>query len=98
MKSQFAFLSSYTYSAEAQIFKGLLESHSIEVFMRDHNTVDADPLVSNAVGGVKLFVRENDLKKAAEILSAVKEYSVNDNGVPIECPNCHAHQAEMITS
>ena len=98
MEPQFTFLSSYTYSSEAQIFKGLLESNGIDVFLRDNHTVDADPLVSNAVGGVKLFVKTQDLDRAKTILSEVRQCSVDENGQPVKCPNCGAQKAEMVTS
>ncbi|RZJ68526.1 MAG: DUF2007 domain-containing protein [Flavobacterium sp.] len=98
MEPQFSFLATYTYSSEAQIFKGLLESHGIEVFIRDNHTVDADPLVSNAVGGVKLFVRTEDLDMAKDILGEVRQYSVDEYGQPITCPECGAQKADLVTS
>ncbi|MBC7655284.1 MAG: DUF2007 domain-containing protein, partial [Oligoflexus sp.] len=51
-KSIFKIIATYQYTSEAIIFKGKLESEGIEVFMRDNNTVDTNPLYSNAVGGV----------------------------------------------
>ncbi|RZJ73291.1 DUF2007 domain-containing protein [Flavobacterium sp.] len=95
---EFAFLSSYTYSSEAQIFKGLLESRGIDVFVRDNHTVDADPLVSNAVGGVKLFVKSEDFESAKAVLSEVTQFSIDENGEQVECPKCHEHKVEMVTS
>lgn len=82
MENQFSFLASYTYSYEANVYKSLLESRGLEVFMRDHHTIDSDPLVSNAIGGVKLFVRTEDLEKAREILSEVAPFSVDAEGKP----------------
>jgi DNA-directed RNA polymerase subunit RPC12/RpoP len=98
MEEQFRFLESYTYSSEAQIFKGLLESRGLEVFMRDNHTVDADPLVSNAVGGVKLFVRVQDFENASKILAEVQQFSLDEHGQPVACPNCHNIKVEMVTS
>ena len=59
-KSIFKIIATYQYTSEAIIFKGKLESEGIEVFMRDNNAVDTNPLYSNAVGGVKLFVKSED--------------------------------------
>jgi rubredoxin len=95
---QFSFLTDFTYTAEANIFKGLLESEGIETFVRDNFTVDANPLWSNAVGGVKLFVKTEDLDKAKHILSHVTQFSVDDLGKPVECPNCHQPKAQLITT
>jgi len=95
---KFSFLISFTYTAEANIFKGLLESEGVETFMRDNLTIDTNPMWSNAVGGVKLFVRTEDLDKAKHILSRVREFSVDDIGKLVQCPNCHEHKAELVTT
>ncbi len=88
----------FQYSSQAMIFKGKLESEGIEVFMRDNNTVDSNPLYSNAVGGIKLFVREEDFDKATGILSEISHYSLDDNDELIKCPKCGAEKINMITS
>jgi transposase-like protein len=75
-----------------------LESQGIEVFLRDNHTVESNPLYSNAVGGVKLFVKTEDYQTAKQILDEVKLYSVDDDNQPIKCPNCNAEQADMVTS
>ncbi len=55
MKNEiFSTVAVFQYSSEAQIIKGRLESDGIEVFLADNLTIDTDPLVSNAIGGVKL--------------------------------------------
>jgi DNA-directed RNA polymerase subunit RPC12/RpoP len=91
-------IATFQYSSEAIIFKGKLESEGIEVFMRDNNTVDSNPIYSNAVGGVKLFVMNKDFLKANHILSEVSQYSLGDNNELIQCPNCGKKQVDMVTS
>lgn len=98
MEDIFELIGSYQYSSEAIIFKGKLESEGIEVFIRDNNTVDANPLYSNAVGGVKLFVNHKDYSKAKEIISQVSKYSLDENNKLLKCPNCGAEQIDMVTS
>ena len=98
MEPQFALVDTYQYSSEALIFKGKLESEGIEVFMRDNATIDANPLYSNAVGGIKLYVKNEDAEMAKQILSQISEYSLDDNNQLIKCPNCGAEQIEMMTS
>lgn len=88
----------FQYSSQSMIFKGKLESEGIEVFMRDNNTIDSNPLYSNAVGGIKLFVREEDFDKATDILSEISHYSLDDNDELIKCPKCGAEKINMITS
>jgi predicted RNA-binding Zn-ribbon protein involved in translation (DUF1610 family) len=98
MEDIFELIGSYQYSSEAIIFKGKLESEGVEVFMRDNYTVDANPLYSNAVGGVKLFVSSNDYLKAKGIISQVSQYSLDDNSKLLKCPNCNEEQIDMVTS
>ena len=98
MEENFRLVRSYQYSSEAQIFSGKLESEGIEVYLRDTNTVDSNPLWSNAVGGVKVFVKSEDFEKANKILSAINQYSIDENNHLIECPNCGAEEVEMVTS
>ena len=53
---------------EAFLAKGTLDSAGIESFLVDQNIVQMDWLYSNAVGGVKLLVHEEDASEAAAIL------------------------------
>ena len=94
----FKIIATYQYSSEAIIFKGKLESEGIEVFIRDNNIVDTNPLYSNAVGGVKLFVKSEDFFEANRILSEVSNYSLDENSQLICCPKCGEKQINMITS
>ena len=98
MKEQYVLISRYQYTSEALIYKGKLESEGIEVFIRDNNIVDANPLYSNAIGGVKLFVNTVDKEKAYSILSQISEFSVDENNELMKCPKCGVAQIEMITS
>jgi DNA-directed RNA polymerase subunit RPC12/RpoP len=58
----------FTFAHEGAIIKGRLESEGIPCFMRDELTAQVAPFYSNAIGGVKLQVRESDLNQAIEIL------------------------------
>jgi Putative prokaryotic signal transducing protein len=53
---------------EALVAKGLLDSVNIKCFLSDENTVRMDWLWSNALGGVRLWVREDDVAQAVELL------------------------------
>lgn len=91
-------IAAFQYSSEALIIKGKLESEGIKVFMRDNNTIDSNPIYSNAIGGVKLFVRSQDFQKANETLSKISQYSLDDNQKLIKCPKCNEEQIDMVTS
>ena len=96
--SEFCKIATYQYPSEAMIFKGKLESEGIEVFLRDEMTINTDPMVSNAVGGVKLFVYQEDKEKAEAILQSISKYSVDDSGNAIQCPNCGSAKVDYLTT
>lgn len=78
---------------DAYILKNRLETDNIECFIQDENTVSIDPLLSNAVGGIKLKVQEKDYAKAFEIIQELENKPFEDrNGNIIVCPNCGSNQ------
>jgi hypothetical protein len=58
----------FSYPNEIAIIRGRLESEGIECFVQDELTVQVNPFYSNAIGGIKLQVKESDLKQTVEIL------------------------------
>ncbi len=98
MEGVFELVGIYQYSSEAIIFKGKLESEGIEVYMKDNYTIDANPLYSTAIGGVKLLVSKKDYAKAKEIISQVSKYSLDNQNKLMKCPSCGAEQISMGTS
>ena len=60
----------YTFNLanEAAIVRGRLESEGIPCFIQNELISQVAPFYSNAFGGVKLQVNENDAAKAKEIL------------------------------
>ena len=59
----------YRDMPEAFVAKSVLDAAGIESFLQDDNVVRMDWLWSNAMGGIKLIVRENDAEEAEKILS-----------------------------
>lgn len=59
---------SFTYGYEAHIAKSKLESEEIEVLVRDELNAQVCEAGANAVGGVKLCVRESDVIRAIHSL------------------------------
>lgn len=98
MEETFKLIGRYQYTSEALIYKSKLESEEIEVFIMDNNTVDSNPLYSNAVGGVKLFVNFENEEKAKFILSQISDFSLDENNQLMKCPKCNEEQIEMVTS
>lgn len=94
MNDKFYTIAAFEYVADVQILKGKLESEGIDVFLRDENTLNSDPLISNAIGGVKLQVYSSDKEKALKIYNAIRAYAVDSQGNSIVCPNCKAEKSE----
>lgn len=62
--------------------KALLESQGIKVFIKDELTAQMHNFLSNAIGGAKLQVSENDVEEAIRILKEtgyIREYNKKDN-------------------
>jgi predicted RNA-binding Zn-ribbon protein involved in translation (DUF1610 family) len=95
---KFCQIANYQFSSEAYLFKGKLESEGIEVFLQNENTINTDPLLSNALGGVKLFVNSEDVLQSKQILDAIPEYSLDDKGELLSCPNCGSQKITMVTT
>ena len=98
MSQTFTTIAKFQYTAEAQIIKGRLESDGIQVFLSDNITIDTDPLVSNAIGGVKLKVLKKDVIEAQQILDSISKYSIDDNGKAIHCPNCNSTEVQLFST
>ncbi|MBC2843657.1 DUF2007 domain-containing protein [Winogradskyella flava] len=98
MQDTFVTIARFPYSTEAQIVKGRLEADGIEVFLRDNITIDTDPLVSQAIGGVKLKVLAKDEAQARAILQSIKTYALDDDGNAITCPNCNNNSVNLYST
>ncbi|MEO9512387.1 MAG: DUF2007 domain-containing protein [Flavobacteriaceae bacterium] len=94
MAQEFHTLGSFEFPADVQIIKGKLESEGISVFLRDENTINSDPLISAAIGGVKLQVYSTDKERAKEIYDEVRNYATDNDGNLIICPNCNETKSE----
>lgn len=98
MVNKFTTIARFNYSAEAQIIKGRLEADGIEVFLADEFTIDTDPLVSLAIGGVKLKVLTEDSIKARSIIESISKYSLDNEGKTIVCPNCDSESVQLFST
>lgn len=99
MKNEtFTTVAVFQYSSEAQIIKGRLEADGIEVFLTDNLTIDTDPLVSRAIGGVKLKVLSYQATEAKQILNAIQASSIDDEGDTVHCPNCKSVHIELFST
>jgi len=62
---------------ELALVQGRLESEEIECFVQDELTVQVTPF-PNAIGGIKLQVRESDIERTVAILNEIGYITDND--------------------
>jgi len=98
MNDTFKTIARFQYATEAQIIKGRLEADGIEVFLSDNLTIDTDPLISNAIGGVKLKVLSYQAEEAEDILNAINKFSLDNEWRAIKCPNCNSEKVELYST
>lgn len=68
----------FTYDeVEAEIVKDLLEAEHIPVVMKS-SKISPYPVSIGTMGEVRLMVRDEDLKKARELLSVMKKNSESE--------------------
>lgn len=76
---------------DANMLKSKLESEGINCFLFDESTVTLDPLLSNAVGGIKLKINKADTERVKELLNQIEGNPyMDDNNKVITCPNCNS--------
>ena len=88
----FITLAVFEYSTEANLIKSKLDFENIRTRLLDEKTIDSDPLISQAVGGVKLQVHNDDAQKALEIYNTIRKYRKDINGNDIHCKECNSTQ------
>jgi hypothetical protein len=81
---------------EASIAKSILDSAGIENYLADDNLVRLDWFYSNLIGGIKLFVRQQDVDEANELLDqgVPEKFDVDTPGEYEQprCPKCRSFE------
>jgi len=90
----FILLNSYNNYIEAHIARGVLEEEGISCWLKDENTVTIDPILTNAVGGIKIMVPRADAPRAWEILSGLNK----EQKLAVVCPQCGSHDIELVST
>ena len=78
----FVLIKRFDNSIDAHLFRISLENEGIECFLVDEEIVTINPLYSNAVGGIKAKVRQEDLERTLDFLKSIEKEQV------IACPSC----------
>ena len=84
-------IATFSKPEEAHLFRTRLEAAGIQAFVQDENMIQMDWLYSNAIGGVRVQVADEDIETAQEFLGADTEQHPSDALDPI-CPVCGSHE------
>jgi hypothetical protein len=86
-------LRSFDNYIEANIVLNMLRHENINCYLKDENIITLDPLLSPALGGMKLMVHHAHAERAWDLMDkAEKQYLKN-----IPCPVCKAHALKIIS-
>lgn len=85
---------SYDNYVAAHIAMGRLEKEGFICWLKDEYTVTIDPILTNAVGGIKLMVEE---AVAQQALALLKQLQL-EHKASLTCPYCGSHNIEEISS
>jgi hypothetical protein len=85
---------SFNNYVEAHIAMGNLQQQHINCWLKDEYTVTIDPILANAVGGIKLMVARVQVPRALEILKGVAE----NNKQHYACPHCSSRDIQLVES
>ncbi|MBL4657090.1 MAG: hypothetical protein JKX73_03760 [Flavobacteriales bacterium] len=64
----------FTYDHESLAYESRLEAEGIFYLMKDQMTTTIDPLLSNAIGGIRLQILKRDVDQVAAILNEIDKY------------------------
>jgi DNA-directed RNA polymerase subunit RPC12/RpoP len=84
----------YNNYIDANIMLGRLQEDGIDCWLKDENIVTIDPLLTNAVGGIKLMVEENERMKALQWLWDINK----EKKAGLSCPKCNSHNLEYVST
>ena len=81
---EFVILRTFQNYFQAHILLTKLQDAGVTCFLKDELTVTMDPILSNAVGGIKLIVSKDDEAKAIELINRSEE----EYRATLVCPRC----------
>lgn len=88
-------VATYTYATEAHLLRMRLETEGLHPQLKDEHTVTQDPLLSHALGGIKVQVPAAEEAHARAIVQAVADLPhTTDDNIPLSCPKCGSYNLE----
>jgi hypothetical protein len=90
----FITLSTFNNYMDANLRLIHLQEEGINCWLKDENTVTIDPILTNAIGGIKLMVHETQAERAADLLRIM----MNKEKQQTPCPACNSLNVEYIVT
>lgn len=91
---EFVMIRAFDSYISAHIAMGRLEEDGIRCWLKDENTVTIDPILTNAIGGIKLMVEGSQAERATGILRVLE----NQHKALHPCPECNSLNIDLVTS
>ena len=85
---------SFDNYVSAHIALGRLQEEGMDCWLKDENMVTIDPILTNAVGGIKLMVANSQADEAIAILATLQA----NHRATRSCPSCGSHNIEYVSS
>lgn len=77
----------------ASIILTRLQAEGVECYLKDEYTVTIDPILSNAIGGIKLVVKK---ECEAEVVKLLRSYHI-EYMLSATCPECGSNSFSHLT-
>lgn len=90
---EFVPLRSFDNYIEANIVMSMLIASNVNCHLKDEHTITIDPLLSPALGGIKLMVHHAHAERAWELLDEAEQQYLKS----IPCPVCKAHTLRIVS-
>jgi len=94
--NEFVTLKIYVFPHDLFIDRSKLESFGIDCLTRDEITVQVHNFYSQALGGIRLQVRGEDLERAKEILNDFPDIDSVHHDSEMKCPICGSGNVDKI--
>ena len=78
---------------EANIVLQMLQHNNINCHLKDEHIITLDPLLSPAIGGMKLMVYHAHVERAWDLMERAEQQYLKD----IPCPICKAHALKAVS-
>lgn len=89
----FVAVRSYDNYIPANMMLQRLEEEGIKAYLQDEHTVTIDPILSNAIGGIKLMVFKDQLERSLDLLTSFEQaYKA-----AVVCPQCKSANMHYIS-